>query len=298
MGKDFYNNSVSKENENIWHSQNFLRNPSFVESLVSLSNINQDDTVIEIGPGKGIITKELAKKAGNVIAIELDDNLAKELIHRFSFVENIEIIRDDFLRWQTPNYPYKVFANVPFEYTSRIIHKLLNSKTPPTDSYLILQDLAAKRYIGEPVARNTQISTTLQPFYNIEILANIDKNQYSPRPSVDTVLTRFVRKEKALIDPRETQRYRDFVMYGYNQWQPTLLDAYKEIFSYKQKKRLSEELGISGKKPSELTSEQWIKLFQAYMKFVPESSKHIVDGSEKRLQSKQKGMEKRYRTRR
>ena len=78
-----------------------LHDSKFVESLVSMTDIDKDDTVLEIGPGKGIITEVLGEKAKNVIAIELDHTLAQNLKNKFSTSSNVEIVETDFLKFET-----------------------------------------------------------------------------------------------------------------------------------------------------------------------------------------------------
>jgi 23S rRNA (adenine-N6)-dimethyltransferase len=288
---------ITTENKNLWHSQNFLHNPLFVESLVAMTSIDKNDTIVEIGPGKGIITAELSKQANKIIAIELDSTLAEELRKKFIESKNIEIIETDFLKWPNPKFKYKVFSNIPFEYTSRIMDKLLLSPNSPEDTYLIMQDLAAKRYIGSPLGNNSQISLLLQPFYEMSILTNIDRKQYKPVPNVDTVLAQFHQREQPLVDKKTEQAYRDFVIYGYNQWKPTILQAFDKVFSYKQQTILEKNLHIKNKKPSELNINEWISLFKTYMRYVSDEKKNLVRGSERCLRSKQKNIEKRYKTR-
>lgn len=291
---DFNNNE-----ESLWHSQNFLHDSQFVASLVDMADITSEDTVIEIGPGKGIITEQLLEKADTVIGIEYDKTLAQKLREKFSNSPNVEIIEEDFLKLSLPNYKYKIFSNIPFEYTSRILDKILVSSNSPQDSYLIMQDLAAKRFMGRYAgAQDSQASILLQPFYSMSILKRIDRGQYRPVPNVDTVLARFERREYPLVDFKDIQEYRDFIIYGYNQWKPTVLDAFENIFSYKQLKILKRNLKIEGKKPSDLSVDSWVALFETYQKYVGEEKKFQVRGSENRLEKKQKGMKKEYRTRR
>jgi 23S rRNA (adenine-N6)-dimethyltransferase len=291
--------SNSKDvDESLSYSQNFLRKPQFVSSLVEISSINAKDTVIEIGAGKGRITEQLMKRAGKVIAIEYDRELVQVLRDKFSDAPNVEVVEADFLNWSLPDFRYKVFSNIPFEYTSRILDKLLLSPNPSEDTYLIMQDLAAKRFIGKAAGGDdSQVSILLQPFYSMNILKRIDRRQYIPMPSVDTVLARFEKRKSPLVDPKDTQEYRDFVIYGYNQWKPTVLDAFKNVFSYKQTKIIKRNLDVDKKKPSELDVEDWVELFKTYKSYVPEDKKALVRDSEKKLEEKQKGMEKEYRTR-
>lgn len=290
--------TLNKKTENLWHSQNFLYDPDFVSSLVNMSNITSEDTVIEMGAGKGMITEELSKRANKVIAIEYDNKLAQQLREKFSDFCNVSIIEADFLKWPLPDFRYKVFSNIPFEYTSRILEKLLLSLNQPEDTYLIMQDLAAKRFMGRVAGgEDSQVSILLQPFYSMSILKRIDRHEYRPIPNVDTVLARFEKRKHSLVNFKDMQEYRDFVIYGYNQWKPTVIDAFKNVFSYKQIKIINRSLRIEGKKPSDLDVNAWVKLFEIYQNYVPEDRRTQVRGSEKRLENKQKGMEKKYRTR-
>lgn len=280
------------------HSQNFLKSSEFVRNLIDKTTISDKDLVVEIGPGKGIITLELVKKAGRVIGVEYDQKLAVVLKENFAGNPKVEIIQADFLKWSLPKQPYKVFANIPFNMTADIINNLLNSTTPPEVTYLIMQDKAAERFVGLPVGVNTQVAILLQPFYKMSILTKIDRSQFEPVPSVDAVLAGFEMREDPIIDIDYRQMYRDFVIYGYNQWQSTLLDSFREVFTKKQLNVISRNLGIRGKKPSEATIEEWVELFGTFIKFVPSDRKNIVIGAEKRLQLLQVGMEKQHKTRR
>ena len=132
----------------------------------------------------------------------------------------------------------------------------------------------------------------------MSILTNIDRKQYKPVPNVDTVLAQFHKREQPLVDKKLEQDYRDFVIYGYNQWKPTILQSFDKVFSYKQQTILEKDLHIKNKKPSELNIDEWVALFKTYMQYVSDEKKNLVRGSEKLLRSKQKNIEKRYKTRR
>lgn len=273
-----------------------LKNPRFVSSLLNKTDIDSKDTVVEIGAGTGVITGQLLDKVKKVIAIEYDKDLVDELYRSFSKYSNLEIVKTDFLTWKLPSYPYKVFSNIPFNITADIITKLLESENSPESTYLIMQDKAAERFIGEPVGDNSQASILLKPFFDMGIVTKINRDQFEPRPSVNTVLAKFIKKEYPLIKYENWQEYRDFVIYGYNQWKPTILEAFGEVFSYKQSKIIKRNFGVGGMKPSELNIEQWVKVFETYKQYVPEFKKEKVRGAEKRLKRQQKSLEKRHRT--
>jgi 23S rRNA (adenine-N6)-dimethyltransferase len=279
------------------HSQNFLRSPNFVRSLINKTDLKTGDFVLEIGSGKGIITKLLAEKGCQVVGLELDNHLFTNLLKQFEQYPNVKVVKADFLKWNLPQKPYKVFSNIPFNITADIITKLLVSGNPPTVAYLILQDKAAERFIGEPFAKNTQTSILLKPLFEAEIISRINKRQFIPSPNIDAVLVMFRKRQTPLIEEQFIQLFRDFVVYGYSQWKPTVLEAFAKVFSSKQRLILEKEIDISGLKPRDLKIKQWIFLFKSFLSYVPEHKKELVRGSEKRLKDKQRRLEKWHRTR-
>lgn len=278
-------------------TQNFIKSSSFVKYLIEQSDINKNDTVIEIGPGKGIITEQLAKECKKVVGIEYDTSLITGLRNKFKDFDNIEIISEDFLKWKLPNYKYKVFSNIPFNLTTDIITKLLESRNSPQSTYLIMQDKAAERFLGQPMGKNSQISILLKPFYDMAIVKKINRKQFNPMPKVDAVLVKFIKKEQPEIKVQNTQEYRDFVIYGFNQWKPTILKSFKNVFSYKQMGILGKTLKLENLKPTDLSVEQWLGMFETYLKYVPESKKDLIRGSELFFKYKHKGITKEHRTR-
>jgi 23S rRNA (adenine-N6)-dimethyltransferase len=253
--------------------------------------------VVEVGPGKGIITAELAKEAGRVIAVELDANLVRSLRQRFQKDPIVKVIEADFLRWELPHGPYKVFANIPFNLTADIVNKLMFADYSPASTFLFMQDKAAMRFVGKPVGQNSQVSIFLQPFYEMKIMADVPSNQFSPKPNINIVLASFKKREKPLVDWSERKLFWDFVAYGHNQWQPTILAAFSGVFSAKQLKIVAKNFGLFGLKPSQLTVDQWVGFFETLLKYVPKEKRKIVVGAVERLKRKQAGMTKQHRTR-
>jgi len=284
-------------NQILSHSQNFLKSPEFVKSLIDKTDINIDDLVVEIGSGKGVITSQLSDKAGQVIGIEIDDRLVVDLQKKFQQHKNVEIIKTDFLKWNLPQRPYKVFSNIPFNMTTDIITKLLGDKNSPETAYLILQDKAAERFIGDPIAKDTQMSILLKPYYEMKIVAKIDRRQFVPTPKINAVLAMFKKKQKPLIEPQLTQLFRDFVVYGYNQWKPTVFEAFEKVFSLKQRSILERKIGIREAKPRDLNIDQWLTLFDSFLIYVPDEKKYVIEGAEGRLKIQQNKLQKWHRTR-
>lgn len=279
----------------LWQSQNFLKDPKLVAGLVQRSSINLSDHVVEVGPGKGIITTELSKVARKVTAVEYDSRFAIDLKTRYADIPNVQIVEADFLRWELPREPFKVFSNPPFNLTSDILNKLTKADILPDDIYLFLQKEALRRF--EPGVQTTQFATLIYPFFTVNRLVNVEKNAYEPKPAVDTVFARFEKRQDPLIVKRDRQDYRDFVVYGYNQWKATLKESLKGVFSGKQLKIVEKDHRIGNRKPSEVSPVVWIALFETFQKYGSSGAKHIIWNYEKVHQSKQKGMQKDYRTR-
>lgn len=254
-------------------SQNYIKYPELVTELLNTSDINKNDTVIEIGPGKGIITKQLVKRAKNVIAIEKDKSLTTDLSD-LKNEANLKIIYQDFLQFNLPITPYKIFSNIPFSITSEIINKILKSSSLPESMYLIMQRETGEKFIGND--KETQSSILTKPWYEIKILGDIDRTNFTLKPQVVIVFVEFKKRAISLIKNEDKKQFRDFVIYGFNQWQPTIEKAYKKIFTYKQIKIINKDLKISQSKPSDLKFENWLKLFEIYQKIVPPNIKELV----------------------
>jgi len=180
--------------------------------------------------------------------------------------------------------------------TADIITKLLNSKNPPETAYLILQDKAAERFVGDPLVKDTQMSILLKTSYEMNIVANIDRSNFIPIPKINAVLVRFKKRMEPLVEIQDCQLFRDFVVYGYNQWKPTVVEAFKKVFNQKQIS-IIEKIGIRKVKPRGLKIDQWLILFETFFNEVPENKKNLVIGAEKRLKNQQRKLSKWHRTR-
>jgi len=280
----------------LWQSQNFLYRDEFIHFLISKANIKSQSNVIEIGPGKGSITRQLLLKSNNVTAVEYDHELFEELQKSFKNDTRLKLIEADFLDWTLPVGEYIVFSNIPFNLTSDIVAKLTLSTNPPTDAYLIMQDKAAQRFKGRD-KQYTQMAIQLFPWFDIHILEKISKSEFRPTPNVDTVLTHFHKREKPLISNSHRQIFVDFVVYGFNQWKGTLLQSFEKVFTPRQLVVMDGNLKLGKSKPSEASPNQWLELFNSFLKYVPYESKREVVGYEQKHKIKHFGMQKKHRTR-
>jgi len=259
---------AKKPNKRITLAQNFLRSSKLVRQLVNSSSIGPGDTVYEIGPGRGIITAELARTTNKVIAIENDPQLVRQLDEKFRHVQNVEIIENDFLQYPIPDREYKIFANIPYNITAAIVRKILYSFPQPSEAYLVMQKEAAEKFSGSP--KGTQFSILAKPIWKLQIINELRRTDFEPMPDVDSVLLHIKKRCSPLIQEKDTTLYRRFVRYGFGRWKKSLKLSFKPIFTYKQWTRLSKDLDFPvNATPSELTFEQWVGLFDCFKERVP-----------------------------
>ncbi len=259
---------AKKLNKQITLAQNFLRSSILVQSLLDSSSIVSSDIVYEIGPGRGIITAELALLARKVIAIETDEFFVKQLQKRFQEVANVEIMANDFLQYQIPNMEYKIFANIPYNITADIVRKILYVPPVPSEAYLIMQEEAAEKFSGSP--NETQFSILAKPFFDLQIIRELRRTDFEPMPNVDSVLLQIKKRHLALIHEADIYLYSSFIHYGFGRWKRNLKIIFEPIFTYAQWKHLSKDLRFPLEAtPSELTFEQWLGLFDCFKTRVP-----------------------------
>lgn len=245
-------------------AQNFLNDPRLVRRLVNLSSITEADTVYEIGPGRGIITAELARVAREVTAVEKDRSLVRGLRCRFGAVANLRVVDCDFLDFTLPPAgDYKIFASIPYNATAAIVRKILNAANPPKDAWLIMQKEPARKFAGIP--SETLFSLLAKPRFEFRIVQHLRRTDFYPVPQVDSVLVHIRRRATALINKKDARLYSRFVTHAFGRWKPTLRSALKDVFTYNQWKHLSRSLRLPmDATPTQLTFDQWLALFDCY----------------------------------
>ena len=171
-------------------SQHFLKNPRLALILIGHSNLKKRDLVVEIGAGSGVITSALSKRVRKVIAIEPDGDTAKKLRENLARrgCDNVEVIEKDFLNYELPEEPYKVFSNPPFHLSSAIVHKLIESSNPPEAFYLILQKQFALKLLNTDRHYTSQLGLQLIQKYQTRIRLPLKPTDFTPPPAVPTVL--------------------------------------------------------------------------------------------------------------
>lgn len=165
--------------------QNFLINKSILKTIIETANLNPTDTVIEVGPGLGSLTIELAKFAKKITSIELDQNLI-EILKNY-LPENVEIINQDALKYSPPETEYKLVANIPYNITSHLINHFLQNKNKPTSITLLIQkEVAEKICTLNPDMSVLSLQVAL--FGKAKLIKKVSSNNFYPAPKVDSAI--------------------------------------------------------------------------------------------------------------
>lgn len=276
-------------------SQNFLTNSRLVASLLDRFDLGADSVVYEIGPGKGIITEQLALRFRRVIAIEKDQRLAASLMRKFGDWPNVTIHPGDFLGYPLPHNSYNVFANIPFNITAAIVTKLTTVENPPEVAYLAMQREAGRMFIGKP--QESLRTILLKPWFETEIVHRFQRSDFAPAPRVDVVMLRLRKRGPPLVGEMDRPFFRNFVVYVFTHGQPAGANPLTNLFPGRQRAVLERSLGIDlTARPTSLTLAQWLRLFERLKVVGNPTAPGLVAGSEQRLMRQQARLEKRHRT--
>lgn len=189
--------------------QNFLNDHNIIENIVKKSNIEKKDSlVIEIGPGAGVLTRELSKAADQVLCYEIDTRLEEILDENLSGLDNIDIIFDDFLnrniKEDLKKYKYKnlyLVANLPYYITTPIIESLIHSKLDFKSITVMVQKEVGDRFSAEPGCKDYgSITAYLNYYFTIEKLFIVSRNCFIPKPNVDSIVIKLTKHNKYKVD--------------------------------------------------------------------------------------------------
>ena len=207
-----------KLNKNL--GQNYLIDKNKRDQIINFGNLNEDDVVLEIGTGIGTLTIELAKKAGKVIAIEQDSNIAKILRERLKKekIDNVELINDDALNVDFPKFN-KIISNLPYQISSPITFKFLNYDFDL--AILMYQKEFARRMNGAVGTKDySRLSAMLYFKCDVETLIDVSSESFLPKPKIDSTVVKLTPKENKISE-------EDFKIYS---------NFTKALFQHRNKK--------------------------------------------------------------
>lgn len=242
---DFYNFRFSKS-----LGQNFLVDKNFVEKIVERADV-KDSNVLEIGPGIGTITYEMAKSAKKVVAIEIDSSLLPIIEENMEEFENFKLIHEDILKADLEKIvseefngeEFSVVSNLPYYITTPIIEKLVTSKLPCRDMTIMVQKEVADRMLAtEKDKEYSSLSVFVKYYSDAKKVTNVPKSVFMPQPKIDsTVLKLSLRKYTDQVDEKALF---DLIHAGFNKRRKTILNSLADAVE-KDKLRLAfEKLGI------------------------------------------------------
>jgi 16S rRNA (adenine1518-N6/adenine1519-N6)-dimethyltransferase len=249
--------------------QNFLINKNIIYKILESAEIKNDDIVLEIGPGLGFLTKELAKKAKKIIAIEKDINMVEILKKELSDFKNIKIINQDILKIKNLKIKnYKIVANIPYYITGPIIKKFLLTKEKPSLMVLMVQKEVAQRIVAKSPKANF-LSIFVQFLADCKIISFVKKENFFPKPKVDSAIIKLIPKEN--LDFIFLKNFFIILKAGFLHPRKTILNNFSEYFKKNKEeiKKLILENNISDKKrPGELTIEEWLTLNKVFKNYL------------------------------
>lgn len=214
--------------------QNFLIDGNVIDKIIDGSNIGIDDGIIEVGPGIGTLTQKLCESAGKVVAIELDNNLLPILQETLGDYDNVEIVHGDVLkvdlrkiiRERLEGRKVKVVANLPYYITTPIIMKFLEESLDIDKIVVMVQKEVAFRMKATPGNKDYgALSIAVQYYSQPEIIVDVPKNVFMPRPNVDSAVIMLNVYKDPIIKVKDQRLFFNVVKAAFGKRRKTLLNA-------------------------------------------------------------------------
>uniref|UniRef100_UPI00402979BD 16S rRNA (adenine(1518)-N(6)/adenine(1519)-N(6))- dimethyltransferase RsmA n=1 Tax=Eubacterium sp. TaxID=142586 RepID=UPI00402979BD len=215
--------------------QNFIINERICPAMAQSLNANENTGVLEIGPGIGVLTKELCSVAGKVVSVELDNRLFPILSETLSDCGNIEIVEGDALKMDlnalidekfTGMSDIKVCANLPYYITSPIIMKLIESKLPVSEIVVMVQKEVADRLAAQIGSRESGALTVAAQYYaEIEKLFDVSRGSFMPQPKVDSAVIKLSVRKEPPVRAENEKRFFEIVRAAFAQRRKTALNS-------------------------------------------------------------------------
>lgn len=248
--------------------QNFLVDDSVLDDIVSGADVNNEDFVIEIGPGVGTLTAQLLMKAKKVTSIELDNDLIPILEQELGDNENFELIHKDALKVDFNELignekSVKLVANLPYYVTTPIIVKLLKEGYNFKSLTIMIQKEVAERINADPDCKDYgALSVLVQYYCNTSIIRRVPPTSFIPRPKVESIVIRLDRLDEPRVRTKDMKFMFELVRAGFNMRRKTLWNAAKTLKVSKENLEIAfEKSGIDPKRRAEtLTLQEFATL--------------------------------------
>jgi len=186
--------------------QHFLIDGGVLETVIAAAELDSDDLVVEVGPGLGILTRELAQRAGGVVAIELDDKLAALLEKTLASFNNVTIVNGDVLKIEPKGLVkgrnYKVVANLPYYITSPALRHFLEAEAKPQTMVVMVQKEVAEAIAAKP-GDMSLLSVGIQFYGEPKIITSVPAESFYPAPEVSSAILKINVYPKPVVDVDE-----------------------------------------------------------------------------------------------
>ncbi len=248
--------------------QNFLVDEDIRDSLIEAAGLSAGDTVIEVGPGLGVLTEKLASHAGRVIAIELDSNLAERLGNRLTRFSNIDIINADILNLDLieliKGVTYKVVANIPYYITSPILRYFMQAELRPSLMVIMMQEEVALDITAKPGSMGF-LAVSMRLFSIPRIVCRVPADRFYPVPKVDSAVVKFDMLALPAVDVGDVEGFLELVHAGFGAPRKQLHNSL--AIGLGKEPAAAEEIltraGIdSRRRPGTLTLDEWSALYR------------------------------------
>lgn len=261
--------------------QHFLTDEAVLERIISAAGLSSRDTVIEVGPGLGILTEALAKRGARVLAVELDSKLVALLRKKMAPFPDVEIIHADILKVtpgqllqsaRTVSEPaggYKVIANLPYYITSPVLCHFLEAQPRPSEMVVMVQ-----KEVGETIAaapgKMRLLSVKVQFYSRPAIVCYVPATSFYPPPKVDSVVLRLDVYSEPPVEVSDVAGFFDVVIHGFSSPRKQLRNSLAHSLGMPpgDVALLLERAGIEGRRRAEtLSLEEWRELWRIFAPF-------------------------------
>lgn len=215
--------------------QNFLTDHSVLTDIVNGADVNEEDLVIEIGPGVGTLTAQILKRAKRVVAIELDNDLIPILMEELGDNQKFQLIHKDALKVDFNEIigdekSVKLVANLPYYVTTPIIARLLKENYKFKSLTIMIQKEVAERINAEPNCKEYgALSLLVQYYCNTSIVRNVPASCFMPRPKVDSIVIRLDRLDEPKVKVKDEKLFFDIIRNSFNMRRKTLWNSTKSL---------------------------------------------------------------------
>jgi 16S rRNA (adenine1518-N6/adenine1519-N6)-dimethyltransferase len=249
--------------------QHFLIDEAVLSTIIEAAELSSKDTVIEVGPGLGILTVELARHAGNVIAVELDPELASLLQRRLALLSNLRVVNADILKLKSMQLlggqnNYKVVANLPYYITSPVLRYFVEASPKPTLMVMMVQKEVGEAIVASP-GNMSILAVSLQLYSQPKIISYVPAKSFYPQPKVDSVVLRFDMLPEPAVKVGDVKGFFEVVKSGFSSPRKQLHNSLAHGLGMEPAEitPLLKQVGIDPERRAEtLSLKEWSKLYE------------------------------------